>query len=324
MLNKMKGILVTIFFILLTCVHNSCKNVSESNHIENAEKHIVNFNYEDALYNYDNADTLFSADCWNALLCAVKIKKWTTAAYWCKELIQRGVKITFFKQRKFDEFRKTKSWKQLEKDYTVYRDSFENTFILELKNSLIDLDNEDQVEYCGLQDQSNNLISAFESSKSIDSRVTYLLNKYGAFSEKKIGANIVKDTILSNSPIYFSILRHSFQSDSKLFFNSVKEFVDSNTMLKKEIFENSRSEPMSKNVLIKVNEFYYESTSDSFNDNFLFYKKKLIFNQCYNEFGFILFAPYNVLNFKEGFEPLDFNVKGYTKTEIHCDDNTNN
>ena len=284
--------------IFCICFFIRCKDDSNKiNYIESAEMNIINSDYKTALTFYSKADNILSIDCYNALTASVKIEDWKQAHLWSKKLVKRGVKKKYFLQNKFKKFINSKEWKHFNKNYNKYRNSFLESFDKSLLNKIKYFLNKDQEVYCSSKSGQQSYVNQKDRTLSLDDELQFLFEN-NKINEKTIGANVKNDTILLPYPTYYVLLRHSFQTNSKL----IKYFesnIKINKLMKKDVFLNLKNNPGDKNVIYKINNKFFESSkSDKNNEEYLDYKRKLIYNLCNPKSDFILYAPYVTLNFK--------------------------
>lgn len=308
--------------VLLSCTDKtkdnevSIMNIDYSN-VKHAEESIINGNFIEALEYYNNIEHYYAVDCYNALNCAIEIGNWKEANKWSVKLIKLGAVKNFFNQKKFEHYKNTNYWKEIYNNYDYYYESFLKSRNSKLIHELEELIAEDQIEYCGLPTGESNLEEVFDKTKSIDLKLIELLKKYGFFAEKMISFNIKKDTIISPLPKFYGLMRHSFQSNSKLFYDKLNNAVKEGK-LKKEIFNAISNSPSSHNTIIKYNDEFYETNNNSATEYEL-YKRKIEYNYCNTSSKYILYAPYSILNFKDSVSSkLFMNNMNLIKLKIFC------
>lgn len=286
-----------LFIFLFSILTFSCIPVSENKKsfdslqyytlIDKAENYIIENDYVKAndVYNdtYLTNGDMYGIDLYNALLCNLYLKKWNNCEIWSVRLINKGVKIDFFKSNRFTEFRKTSAWLNVEKKYLKTKPTLNKSLIEQLDSLLA----EDQKEYCLIPSGDISYDDAKKTTETIDSKLLKLMTQNGYPSENLIGLNTINDTIIGIIPKYSALLRHSYQANNDSIMHFINKSIEQGEMDKrvaKALFDDSYYFVVYKDNL-------YKKKAINPNEN-LAEEKKLIFKS--KNKGFIFFSKYVV------------------------------
>lgn len=233
----MKAIYLFVLFSVNYFNHTKNDLNTYETHIDQAENFIIQGNISEAHLYYKRAqairDNMYAVDINNGLICAILLKDWKMAAVWSKKLVAKGVPERFFDKKLFDDFFKTNYGKVFKYHFLTYQNEFfvkRNDY---LSKKLRELEESDQKVYCGIPNGDTDLNYAFNSTKSIDSILVNLFEKFGFPSEETIGVNYNDETDeISPVPQFSALYRHSYQSNSKLLDTYLKNALNNGTLKK--------------------------------------------------------------------------------------------
>lgn len=267
-------LLIFVFLSFSSCIQENEKiyDVKKYNQeIQNAESSIISFDYTSALKNYNNSlkyvHKPLGTDCYNALLVSVYSEKWDEAVFWSKILFDKGVELDFFNSEIFKNFRESSHWDDLVQQYQIHHQNFVKTKDASLIKTFKELVVRDQETYCLIPvEEGYDTFDAFNETVDFDKEIAILLKKNPFLTEEKIGLNITNDTTLNFLPVYYPLIRHSFQANEmKSFLDVIKDNVNEG-YLKKEVLEKTTETPLS-NPIIKIDtNFYIQNVEYSNND----------------------------------------------------------
>lgn len=207
--------------LILLLISLSIYNISSSQINENylnyykkinqAELAIVDSAYKNALICYQQAFSLvglpMSKDLHNASVCATKVKKFNDAFHFFDKLVQKGVKMDYFKSEIFKPLRKTKEWAQFEKEYPEKYKQAIAKHNLEFKSILNQMQGNDQ-ELAKKKNEDQNLRPQFHAVvKKNEKEFVKLIEKYGFPSEDLIGIDEPCENIAMILLIHFMQVR---------------------------------------------------------------------------------------------------------------------
>jgi len=296
--HKIKFTFFIAFSILFSCRQAEKGNVSRNvdykeyqQIIEMAELSILNEDYYSAINSYHESqkylNIFLGVDCYNALISSIKIRNWREVNFWAQKLVQKGVNLNFFSQEIFDEFRLSDTWDEFEKEYTKSLKKFQMTFKPNLKTMLEEMIDADQQLYCQIPTDTD--IHTIKNSSDLEIKFFKLLENRELFSEEEIGLNVLNDQQISFSPIYYVLLRHSFQNGNPL----VNKYLSSGVLsgiIKSEFEQLVKMTPFDEDVYVFDNGNYYQLKNSNIPD---IYKRKIEYNHFSKEKMFLFFAPYN-------------------------------
>ena len=231
--------LVAIYFASNAC--NSAPLSEKINYykvINQAENHIMNLNYIEASKKYDQAfklkSKMFGLDLYNALLCNLYLKDWKNCEFWASKLLDKGIDIQFFIANRFNEFRKTEEWLNLQIKYAKSKAKVNSFYKRQLDSLVV----EDQKSYCLIQTGDLIYNDVKVNTVVIEDRFASFINSYGFPNEERMGINVVNDTLISFVPSYVSLLRHGYQSGNAKLAKLFKQALENGT-LDRRIFEST-------------------------------------------------------------------------------------
>ncbi len=179
-------------------------------HVVTAETYIASENYADALevYNglFEKYEFVFLRDYQIATQLALFLEKEQEATRLLIEGIKSGwTEKSINKNNFLDQFRKSGSWKTIQKEYPRLHDTFMSSLDLTLRNRVMEMYKKDQKKAIGAlfklsskaQDKYAETKFAPHSEKQIN-EVIDILSKSGYPGEKFIGTEIWMSTILSH------------------------------------------------------------------------------------------------------------------------------
>lgn len=298
-----------IFFISIIILTQSCSgkitkkkaivNVEKYNKfIDSAELNILNKKYVEALGYYfeaeNNIGIPMAFDMNNALITTVHLEDWDNAIYWSKKIISKGINPSFFEKKIFNKLKSTNEWGKFNKEINIYYENFEKTKNKVLIDSLRILNKIDQQQYCLIPSGKIDLSDAFSKTVFIDSLLSRLIKNRGFPSEEKIGVSISNGNTIDPLPIFFSLLRHSYQSNSNLLENDYKNAVEKG-LLSQEVYNNLFLMDKSNYLAIdcKIYKSKFISNKDEFQNNLL--EKKILYTNMPSDSEFVFFAPLSIM-----------------------------
>ncbi|WP_426276120.1 hypothetical protein ACN9MN_14735 [Chryseobacterium sp. S-02] len=254
--------------------------------INSAENFILKDDYKSALQNYNNVKAdfnyIYGKDIYNALICANKEKNWEQTCFWSKLFLAKGVNKTFFNQKKFREFKKTKFWKK------ILKSNISDNVNVELKKKVDSLVNIDQGEFVLLKEK--NIPNIYDLTANIDKILLELDKKYDGITEDKIGLNIINDTVFSFLPTYSVLLRHSYQSKKE---NSYFNYKKNKNAMEKDLFFSIIDYKLMPIFIYKNETFFLKEDflSEDYKKELLQYLEKAKKIKSQNVSDFALFYP---------------------------------
>jgi len=297
-------ILTFIFLSFSSCKKERIYDIKKYNQeIQNAENSIISFDYLLALKSYTNSlryiDKPLGTDCYNALLVSIYSEKWDEAVSWSKILFDKGVKLDFFNSKNFLDFKDSSHWDDLVQQYQIHHKNFINTRDSSLIKTFKKLVVKDQETYCLIPvEEEYDTFDAFNETINFDKEIAILLKKNPFLVEEKIGLNITNDTILNFLPIYYPLIRHSFQANEvKTFLDIIKDNVNKG-YLKREVLEKTMETPLSNPILKIDTNFYIQNSEYSENNTITEEIERLKYVIKYSDKKFILPIRLSELQFK--------------------------
>ncbi len=298
-----------------TAQTSDSKAVQYENMIYQAELLIMERDYPEAIKVYNKAyqinNYLFAVDIENALMANIQIKDWKKSVLLVEKLMMKGVEITFFNSHRFKELRKTKEWEKVLKKHKKIRSEFQKGLNQVLVDSLIILKEIDQLQYCEIGVDNKVFNDVITTTIQVDSLFINLLKSQGFPTEEKTGVEVINDTILSYSPKFSVLLRHSYQANS----NNLKPVCDEaikNLSLKRDLYDDLTNDNFSF-VLVgdKVYENITLTTYGSKKEKTNYLRKKIIFKNTNNKVGFNFYTPLAAIG-DSGFENEEWFKADYT------------
>lgn len=226
----MKKISIFILAALYqVCLLNGQKNDSVRQYyqlIETAQLKIVASKYDSALFTYKSAMNymdLYNKDSYNALLCALKCKRYKDAVLFASQLVEKGVPVSFFnKSEKTKILTLQKEWKDYLKTNPAAK------YNADLRNRLEQLLVLDQ-KFRG--DNLKYRDSIRQTDDYICKEISAIFDQYGYPSEKLIGVWVANDTLIDVSwnPLDI-ILIHQIKRDPTRFVDFLEKSVYNGSM----------------------------------------------------------------------------------------------
>lgn len=286
-------------FCLLNCNHrtNLVSNDYESN-VNQAELFLLDKKYSDALFFYKGSyavnDYCLGVDCYNAMLCSLYVDDFDEFTFWAFELANKGINISFFQSKIFNELKENENWDSFAKNISVKNKHFVANHNDKLKKSLQYLVEQDQEQYCKLQYGYDSSLAqnALNMTFRIDLEAKKLIEQYEDFSEEKIGLNIINDTILSRTPVFWALSRHNFQSEGEPFFENFLQTMYHKGLIRKDVIELTKHTPMSSNIVCINNRYYVDKNIPKDEEFTRINIKKLKFIINNQHLKFLIFPEY--------------------------------
>jgi hypothetical protein len=152
---------------------------------------------------------MYARDITNAVRCSILSRDLKTAFLLGKKLATKGIELTYFNSKIFNNMQKNSEWKSFSISYDSILNHSKSKWNTNLKNQVQQLLEEDQQDY-GLANRKSPEV-LFQTTERVTDKLVYLLKQQGFPNEEKIGAFTKNDTILIQSPDYNVILRHAVQ-----------------------------------------------------------------------------------------------------------------
>ena len=186
--------------------------------INKAELNITDGRYAEALKNYETAfaDTKieFAADLYNAFICSHKLKNTTKVLSFANKLAAKGVGEKFFTKKIFrnylanDEFKKiTLKAEQVMNDKAAANKEYADK-MTEFLNNDISYNELRREKYYHLHELPDTLQQLNRANMK---NLVSLIRKEGFYSEEKLGANILRDTVIGNMRKFDIAVLHYFE-----------------------------------------------------------------------------------------------------------------
>jgi len=302
--NNFQKLIFYSFLLMFSC----CKqlknegNVKEySLMIELAESELLNEEYASALSFYEKSEkhlsNVLGVDCYNALMASIEIKNWESSTYWALRLVEKGIDLNYFSQEIFQEFRTSDAWPKFVTKFKSSRAKFQLTFNKELKIKLEKLIAADQQVYCQIPN-NNSYALKNENSEELENTFYNLLKNRELFSEEEIGLNVINKHDIIFSPIYYVLLRHSFQNGNELANQFLKSGVNLG-IIKPEFKQLVEITPFSDKTYLLNGGDYYKLKKSNISS---LYKRKIEYNHYSQDKKFLFFAPYNEIEMKNSID----------------------
>ena len=191
------------YFSLLPAVAQPKGEVYNS-YVNNAELYITDGQYQQALSQYEQAfetGTAFTADLYNAAVCAIKLNSKDKILKLADKLADKGVGESFFDKNIFKEYLKNQSFKkicakaekvkqQYNKTNKTYTEKLEEFVALDRGYNKLRLTKYSE-HYGAIPDTLEMLFRT--NTRNLFNYV----KEHGFYTEEKIGASVVNDTIVS-------------------------------------------------------------------------------------------------------------------------------
>lgn len=286
---------IICFYILLSSLFiQLCESQESYNKkgyyllVAQAEDGILDNNYVKALNKYNDCyklnSKMFGVDLYNALLCSVRLKKWSDCEIWCNRLVKKGVKIDFFNVALFADFKKTKEWLNVEIKIKQSKTVFNSNLKKQLDSLLI----EDQSVYCGIPQGKLDYEKAKQNTITTEEKFVLLLNKHGFPTEEMFGLNFINDTVIALMPRFAALLRHGYQSNNVELIEIFKKALDKGQVderVNDALFTDDFNYVVYNGCLYRLkNEFF---KADKLNE------RKLKFINTNRDKDFLIFAKYS-------------------------------
>ena len=209
--------------VLLTSIVSKAEDLERYyKNIHSAENLIIHCDFADAIVLYDSAFLYkkpFVVDIYNQLLCQLYTNDYKKALLNCQMLIDNGALRVFFNQNAFSDFKRTKAFKHLMKNYEKHHKIFERRVDSSLVIFLKKMVEIDQNIHCLLPISCKDEKILYDMAKNDDSLAIILNNlmkEHSSLGEEVIGGNFENDTILKATPLYAPIALHEIQKGGKI------------------------------------------------------------------------------------------------------------
>ncbi len=196
---------ISLFITLLSVTLLNAQDAGRTYHdyINTAELSITEDDYKTALMQYNEAfvttGVSFTADLYNAAVCAVKLNKRDEVLKFADKLAEKGVGEHFFNKNIFKEYRSDKAFKKItakaeeveqryEKNNKAYSEKLKEFVTLDDGYNKLRLK-----KYSEYYEVPDTLETLFRTNTQ---NLFDYIKKNGFYTEEKIGASVVSDTIV--------------------------------------------------------------------------------------------------------------------------------
>lgn len=200
-----------MLFIAKIC--NSQNYIAYHKTINKAELKVVESDFKKSLEYYqiafNSVNKPFNKDLYNASLCAVKSGNDSIANMLIRQMILKGTRLKYFKNKSFKRFRKSKFWKQLKQDENRLLEIANQNINKKLFSQLKNLDESDQaIRKRRFGYPMSDTIRKVDSINMI--KLIRIFDEFGYPDENVLG--------VKNPKYYYSpqmiVLRHFYQGQS--------------------------------------------------------------------------------------------------------------
>lgn len=223
------GKFVLFFFLILSCTVLRVKSESSNvdfmeiyySEIQNAETDILGGSYDKALDYYilaNNTRSLFTDDALNAVLCATFSNRFVDALPFVKNLVQKGVPISYFEKKYlYRPLVLSQEWK----DFSL--SDVKPTFNITLRNELDSMLTMDQL-FRENYDENRDTILKIDESNRLE--MLQIFDKYGYVGDELYGVKMKGDTtIRRDQATITALLIHQVKNHPVVFASLLENFV---------------------------------------------------------------------------------------------------
>lgn len=217
-MNFVKTIIIFAGLVLTGNLHAQSTGHTYNNYINKAELSIVDGKYAEALQNYETAfartKTSFAVDLYNACACAAKLKNTDKVLALTGRLAAKGVGEKFFTRKIFRSYANNADFIKIIRKAEVvknekaimnkqYTDKLTKFFSLDTTYNGIR-----KRKYYHLPELPDTLRQLFTANMK---NMVSLIKKEGFYTEERLGANILRDTVFGGFRQFDIAVLHYFE-----------------------------------------------------------------------------------------------------------------